>query len=70
MNWRGGINVDGEQLNHLRFADDVVLIASNPRELGEMLQELNARSKEVGLKINPAKTKVMQTAGSPKAICR
>ena len=32
-----------------------------------MLQELNARSKEVGLKINASKSKVMQSAGMPRA---
>lgn len=67
MNWRDGVNIDGEKLNHLRFADDVVLIAKNSRDLNEMLQELNAKGKEVGLKINAEKSKIMQTAGLPKA---
>ena len=29
IKWNGGVNINGEQLSHLRFADDVVLIARN-----------------------------------------
>lgn len=39
-----GIKVDGEFLNHLRFADDIVLISQGPNELQTML-ELSVKSK-------------------------
>lgn len=42
----------------------MVSIANSARELIEVLQ------KEVGLKINASKTKVLQTSGIPKAILR
>ena len=29
LNWKSGADINGEQLNHLRFADDVVLIAED-----------------------------------------
>lgn len=51
MNWGGRVNVNGQQLSHLRFEDDVVCIAGAPG-INDMLQELNARSKKVSLKIN------------------
>lgn len=54
-----GINIDGERLNHLRFADDIVLIADRTDEAREMLARLNTVSKSVGLKINMAKTQYM-----------
>ena len=54
-----GLNINGEYLNHLRFADDIVLISSNATELQEMMQELENRSKEIGLRMNLNKTKVM-----------
>lgn len=54
-----GINVDGERLNHLRFADDIVLISDNLKEAQELLTTLNSVSSEVGLKINLAKTQYM-----------
>ena len=46
-------------LNNLRFADDIVLIASNPDDLQTMVNELSEKSNEAGLKINLQKTKIM-----------
>ena len=60
MNLQGGIEIDDEELTHLRFADDIVLVTSNIGDLQGMLQELEAKSKEIGLKINKSKTKVMK----------
>ncbi|MFS1563053.1 MAG: reverse transcriptase domain-containing protein [Candidatus Arsenophonus phytopathogenicus] len=45
--------------NHLRFADDIVLVASSEEELGEMLKQLDEVLTEVELKMNRAKTKIM-----------
>ncbi|KAM0735271.1 LINE-1 retrotransposable element ORF2 protein [Formica fusca] len=56
------INIDGKRLNHLRFADDIILISSGAGELESMLQELKEASQAVGLKMNLQKTKIM----SPK----
>lgn len=42
INWRGGISVNGERLNHLRLAYDMAFIANNEREINETLQGLNA----------------------------
>jgi len=46
-------------LNHLRFADNVVLIAKNEKELITMAEDLRKVSEEFGLSINMAKTKVL-----------
>jgi hypothetical protein len=54
-----GIKIDGKYLNNLRFADDIVLIASTPNDLQKMINELNEKSNEVGLTINLQKTKIM-----------
>ncbi|CAG9114637.1 unnamed protein product [Plutella xylostella] len=56
---RLGINVNGEYISHLRFADDIVIMAETLEELGEMLTDLNDASKQVGLKMNMDKTNVM-----------
>ncbi len=45
-------------LNNLRFADDVMLIAKNSKELEGMTKELAEKSEEAGLKINMKKTKI------------
>ena len=61
LDWdRNGINIDGEFLNHLRFADDIIVIAKDPQELEKMLKELNEESLKVGLKMNLSKTKIMK----------
>ncbi|VDP13539.1 unnamed protein product [Soboliphyme baturini] len=68
MNWKGCVNINDKQLNHLRLSEDVVLIANNAREMTEMLQELNERSNEVGYKISATQTKAMQSVCMLKTI--
>ena len=52
-NWKGKrVNIDGEYLNHLRFADDISNTTEAPTELQQMLDDLNRESKIVGLKMN------------------
>lgn len=54
-----GININGQHLSHLRYADDIIIIANGLHELEIMLNKLNIKSKKVGLKMNTNKTKVM-----------
>lgn len=54
-----GINVNGKKLNHLRFADDVVLITDTFEGIQAMVNQLTTASENVGLKINIQKTKMM-----------
>lgn len=46
-------------LNHLRFADDIVLLEEDPKKLGYMLRTLAEKSRDVGLELNADKTKLM-----------
>lgn len=54
-----GIKIDGEWLSNLRFADDIVLTSKDPEELQTMLEQLNTKSKAIGLEMNLSKTQVM-----------
>lgn len=54
-----GLNIDGAKLNHLRFADDVILFEEDPTYLGEMINTLNRESLKVGLSMNKEKTKLL-----------
>uniref|UniRef100_A0A8R1EHF2 Reverse transcriptase domain-containing protein n=1 Tax=Caenorhabditis japonica TaxID=281687 RepID=A0A8R1EHF2_CAEJA len=55
-----GIRINGQNLTHLRFADDIVLVASNPKAVSLMIQELVEMCGKVGLRMNTNKTKVMR----------
>lgn len=60
LNWDSfGININGDKLNHLRFADDLILLNENQEGLEIMLTQLERESKTVGLTMNLDKTKVM-----------
>lgn len=59
-NWDNlGINIDGEYLNHLRFTDDIMLIADRLDDAQKMLDDLNNSTRQVGLNINFSKTQFM-----------
>lgn len=56
---QGANLLEFKNLTHLRFADDVVIIAKSGEELTGMAEELRKASEEMGLSINFSKTKVM-----------
>ncbi|GBP35255.1 hypothetical protein EVAR_19475_1 [Eumeta japonica] len=42
LNWtKNGLNINGENPNHLRFADDLILFSEDARTLEIMLQQLS-----------------------------
>ena len=55
----GGINVNGQTVKDLRFADDIDLLAMNEEEMQEEMNELYESSERFGLHINEGKTKAM-----------
>ncbi|EYC28837.1 hypothetical protein Y032_0007g3453 [Ancylostoma ceylanicum] len=59
-----GLSVSGNQLNNLRFADDVVLIAKSTEELQAMVNDLDKHSLHYVLNISTAKTKIMASDGT------
>ena len=63
-----GLNVDGEKMTDLRFADDVALIASSLKDMEVQLNELNQGSKKIGLNIHKVKTKYMTNFKSDETI--
>ena len=54
-----GVNVNGENLTNLRFADDVALFKETTKQMEKHLNNLNSESLKVGLKIHKGKTKYM-----------
>ena len=54
-----GIQVGGTRINHIRYADDTVVIAESEDDLQRVLNSTNQGSNDYGLKINIAETKTM-----------
>ena len=60
---QAGIKIAGRNMNNLRYADDTTLKAESKEELKSLLIKVREESKNVGLKLNIQKTKIM--ASSP-----
>ena len=48
-----------QNINNLRYADDTTLMAESEEELKSLLMKVKEESKNVGLKLNVQKTKIM-----------
>ena len=48
-----------ENINNLRYADDITLMAKSEEELKSLLMKVKEESEKVGLKLNMQKTKIM-----------
>ena len=57
---QAGIKIAGRNISNLRYADDTTLIAES-EELKSFLMKVKEESKNVGLKLNILKTKIMAT---------
>ena len=54
-----GIKIAGRNINNLRYADDMTLMAESKEELKSLLMKVKEESEKVGLKLNIQKTKIM-----------
>ena len=58
-----GIKIAGRNINNLRYADDITLMAESEEELKSLLIKVKEESEKAGLKLNIPKRKIM--ASSP-----
>ena len=56
---QAGIKIAGRNINNLRYAADITLMAESEEELKSLLMEVKEESEKVGLKLNIQKTKIM-----------
>ena len=59
---QAGIKIAGRNINNLRYADDITLMAESEEELKSLLMKVKEESEKVGLQINIQKTKIMASA--------
>ena len=55
---QAGIKIAGRNINNLRYADDITLMAESEEELKSLLMKVKEESGKVGLKLNIQKTKI------------
>ena len=56
---QAGIKITRRNINNLRYADNTTLMAEGKEELKSLLMKVKEESKNVGLKLNIQKTKIM-----------
>ena len=56
---QAGIKIVGRNINNLRYADNITLMAESKEELNSLL--MKEKSEKVGLKLNIQKTKIMES---------
>ena len=54
-----GMKTARRNINNLRYADDITLMAESEEELKSFLMKVKEESEKVGLKLNIQKTKIM-----------
>ena len=54
-----GVKINGINVNNLRFADDIVLMALSEKALQNLLDLINRKGEKFGMEINFKKTKCM-----------
>ena len=56
---QAGIKIAGRNINNLRYADDITLMAESEEEPKSLLMKVKVESEKVGLKLSIQKTKIM-----------
>ena len=56
---QAGIKIARRNINNLRYADDINLMAESKEELKSLLMKVKEESEKVGLKLNIQKMKIM-----------
>jgi len=61
--FQGGLQIGGRIVTNLRYADDIILLATSKAELQELVDHLDRVSRKYNLLINVDKTKVVACDG-------
>ena len=56
---QAGIKMAGRNINNLRYADNITLMAESEEELKGLLMKVKEESENIGLKLTIQKTKIM-----------
>ena len=56
---QAGTKIAGRNINNLRYADDITLMAESKEKLRSLQMHVKEESEKIGLKLNIQKTKIM-----------
>ena len=56
---QAGIKIARRNINNLRYADDITLMAESEEEVKSLLMKVKGESEKAGLKLNIQKTNIM-----------
>ena len=59
---QSGNKIAGRNINTLRYADDITLMAESKKELKSLLRKVKEESEKAGLKLNIQKTKIKESS--------
>ena len=57
-----GIKIAGRNIDNLRYADDITLMAESEEELKSLVMKVKEESEKAGLKLNIQKMKIMASS--------
>ena len=59
---QAGIKIAGRNINNIRYADNITLMAGSEEELKSPLMKVTEESEKAGLKLNIQKTEIMASS--------
>ena len=64
-----GININGQNITNIRYADDTIILAESEQQLHHMIDKLDATCEQYGMAMNAKKTKTMIVEKTPEKQC-
>ena len=64
-----GININGQNITNIRYADDTIILAESEQQLQSMIDKLGATCEQYGMAMNARKTKSMIVEKTPEKQC-
>ena len=65
---QAGMKIARRNINNLRYADDITLMAESEEELKSLLMKVKKESEKVGLKLNIQGREVLRCCASPRSL--
>ena len=65
---QAGIKIARRNINNLKYADDITLMAESEKELKSLLMKVKEESEKAGLKLNIQKTKMASSCTTSRQI--